>query len=149
MHLRWKVTAERYQEVMIASSESIMKIHVKRPLAEKWWRRHIRLATKPRYLGNHASYIKSYYGTLWGSHGRSFRSHHKNRLKHPLAEKSWWRHIRLAISLRYIGNHAPQIKSYYGTLWGSHGRSFRIHHDNCLKRPLAAKSRWRDILLVK
>jgi len=53
----------------------------------------------------------------------------KNRVKHPLAEKSWWRHIRLVIKLRYIRNHASQIKSYYGTLWGSHGRSFRIHHE--------------------
>jgi len=28
---------------------------------------------KPRYLVNHASQIKRYYGTLSGSHGRSFR----------------------------------------------------------------------------
>jgi len=50
----------------------------------------------------------------------------KNCLKRPLAEKSWWRHIRLAIKPRYLGNHASQIKSYYRTLSGSHGRSFRI-----------------------
>jgi len=32
--------------------------------------------TKPRYLGNHASQFKSYYGLLSGSHGRSFRIRH-------------------------------------------------------------------------
>jgi len=50
----------------------------------------------------------------------------KNRLKRPLAEKSRWRHIRLAIKPRYLGNHALKIKSYYGTLSGNHDRSFRI-----------------------
>jgi len=50
----------------------------------------------------------------------------KNRLKRPIAEKSRWRHIRLAIKPRYLGSHASQIKSYYGSLSGSHGRSFRI-----------------------
>jgi len=103
-----------------------MKNRVKRPLAAKSRWRHIRLSIKPRYLGNHASQIKSYYTTLSGSHGRSSRIRHKNRLKRPLAEKSWWRHIRLAIKPSYLGNHASQIKSYYGTLSGSHGRSFRM-----------------------
>jgi len=50
----------------------------------------------------------------------------KNRVKHPLAEKSWWRHIQLAIKRYYIGNHASQIKSYYGTLWGSHVATQRL-----------------------
>jgi len=45
------------------------------------------LAIKPRYLGNHASQIKIYYGTLSGSRARSFRIRHKKRLKRPLAEK--------------------------------------------------------------
>jgi len=40
----------------------------------------------------------------------------KNRVKRPLAEKSRWRHIWLAIKPRYLGNHASQIKSYYGSL---------------------------------
>jgi len=47
-------------------------------------------------------------------------------VKRRLAEKSRWRHIPLAIKPRYLGNDAPQMKSYYGTLPGSHGRSFRI-----------------------
>jgi len=29
----------------------------------------------------------------------------------------------------------PDKKSYYGTLWGSHGRSFRIHHDEVRAAP--------------
>jgi len=45
------------------------------------------------------------------------------------SEKSRWRHIRLAIKPRYFGNHASHIKSYYGTLLGSHSRSFRIRHE--------------------
>jgi len=56
-------------------------------------------------------------------------------VKHPLAEKSRLRHIRLAIKPRYLGNHAPQIKSYNGTLSGSHGRSFRIRHENLPHAP--------------
>jgi len=30
----------------------------------------------------------------------------KTCVKHPLAEKSRWRHFRLAIKPRYLGNHA-------------------------------------------
>jgi len=59
----------------------------------------------------------------------------KNCLKRPLADKSPWRHIWLAIKPRYLGNHASHIKSYYGTLSRSHGRSFRIHHENSPKAP--------------
>jgi len=97
---------------------------VQRPLVEDWRWCHIRLAIKARYLGNHASQIKSYYGTLSGNHGRAFRIRHLKQR----AEKWHWRHIRLAIKPCNLGNHASQIKSYYGTLWGSHGRSFRIRH---------------------
>jgi len=46
---------ERYMEVMIALSQSVMKKCVKRPLVVKTPWRHIRLAKKPRYFGNHAS----------------------------------------------------------------------------------------------
>jgi len=44
---------ERYQEVMVALSESIMRNSVKRTLAEKSRQRHIWHAIKPRYLGNY------------------------------------------------------------------------------------------------
>jgi len=53
----------------------------------------------------------------------------KTCVKRPLAEKSRWRHIRLAIKPRYVGNHASQMKSYYGTLSGSLGCSFRIRQE--------------------
>jgi len=35
MQPTWKVTMERYQEVMVALSESVMKNRLKRPLAAK------------------------------------------------------------------------------------------------------------------
>jgi len=60
------------QEVIVALSESVIKIRAKRPPSAKSRWNHIRLA-KPRYLGNRACQIKSYYGTLSGSHGPSFR----------------------------------------------------------------------------
>jgi len=74
MHPRWKVTEERYQEVMVALSEFVMKNRVKRPLASKsrW-----RLAIKARYLGNHASHVKSYYWSVSGSNGHTFRIHNE------------------------------------------------------------------------
>jgi len=58
---------------MVALSESVIKNRVKRPLASKSRLLHIRLAMKPRYLGNHASQMKSYSGTLSRNDGRSFR----------------------------------------------------------------------------
>jgi len=133
---------------MVALSESAKTNLLKRPLAEKSRWRHIRLAIKSRYLGNHASQIKSYYRTLSVFMVALSESLIKNRAKRPLAAKSRWCHIRLSIKPRYLANHESQINSYYGTLRGSHGRSFRIHHENCLKRPQVAKSRWRDILFV-
>jgi len=50
---------------------------VQRPLAEDLLWRHILLAMKPHYLWNHASQIKSYYGSLSCSHGQSFRIRHE------------------------------------------------------------------------
>jgi len=134
------------------------------PVGNKTW-----LTRKPCYSD------KNYWGTLSGSHSRSFRIRHVispgapqggeimmtsypvgnktslswkpsisdknitkenyqkvmialsalsefvllNRVKRPLAVKSWWRHIRFAIKPRYFGNHASQIKSYNGLLSGS------------------------------
>jgi len=74
---------ERYQEVIIALLKYVMKNHLKHPLAEKLRRRHIRFALKPRYLGNQASQKKSYYGTLSGCHGRSFRIRHEKLPEAP------------------------------------------------------------------
>jgi len=72
----------------------------------------------------------------------------KNRVERSLAEKWWWRHIRLAIKHCYLGNRASQTKNYYGTLSRSHGRFFRIRHKNRLKRFLAEDWRWRHIRLA-
>jgi len=78
--LLWNV---RYQEVMVALSESVIKMRPKRPLTEKSWRRHIRLAIKPRHPWNHACQMKSY----WGSNGRFIRICHENSPEAPPSEE--------------------------------------------------------------
>jgi len=129
------------QWIMILKLESsVNKPCLKRPLADNSRWRHIRRATKPRFLGNHASQIKSYYGTLSGSHGRSFRIRQKNLLKRSLAKKSRWRHIRLAMKPRYLGYRASEMKSYYGTVSVSYGRSFRISHEKLPEAPLSGEN---------
>jgi len=62
-------------ETWVTLSDSVKKTCVKRLLAEKSRLRHIRLAIKPSYLGNNASQIKSYEGSLPGSHVRPLRNH--------------------------------------------------------------------------
>jgi len=64
------------------------------------------------------------------------RFRHENSLQAPLAEKSLWRHIMLAIKPHYLKNHASQIKSYYWALSGSHSRSIRIRHEYSPQAPL-------------
>jgi len=53
----------------------------------------------------------------------------KTCVKCFLVEKSRWRHFRLEIKPRYLGNHASQIQSYYGTQSGGHGSSVRIRRE--------------------
>jgi len=65
----------------------------------------------------------------------------------PLADKSLWRHFRLAIKPRYLGNHASHIKSYYRYQEAMVTLSESVMK-NCVKRPLAEKSRWRHIQLA-
>jgi len=55
---------------MVALSESVMKHRRMRPLTKKSLLPHTRHAIKSRYLGWHASQIKSYYRTVLGSHER-------------------------------------------------------------------------------
>jgi len=83
MNRIYKVIMDHYQEVMLAHSESVMKNRLKRLLAKNSRWRHMPLAIKPRYLGNHASEIKSYYITLSGSHGRCFRICHEKSPEGP------------------------------------------------------------------
>jgi len=59
----------------------------------------------------------------------------KTCVKCLIAEKSWWRHIRLAVKPRYLGNHASQIKSCNGTLSGTYARFFRIRHEKTHEAP--------------
>jgi len=86
MHPRWKDGMEHYQEVMVALSESVMKIRPKHPLAEKSRWRHIRLVIKPHYLENHASQMKvtmEHYQEVTFALSESVM---KNRLKCPSGE---------------------------------------------------------------
>jgi len=112
-----------------------MKIRRKRPLAKKSRWRHILLTIKLRYLGNHASQIKNYFGSLSGSHARFWECVLNQHLKCPWAKKSWCRHIWLAIKPYYLRNHASQKKSCYGTLSGSYGRSSSIRHKKSREAP--------------
>jgi len=83
------VTLERYQEVMVALSESVIKKCVSAP-----WRRNdhdaiSRLAIKPRYLGKPCIADKKV--TMERNQEVMVAlsvSVMKNRLKRPLAEKS-------------------------------------------------------------
>jgi len=70
---------------VVALSEFIMKTQLKRPRQRNTDDviSGIRLAIKPRYLGNHVSQIKSYYDSLSGSHVALSESVVKNRLKLP------------------------------------------------------------------
>jgi len=82
---------ERYKEVMIALSESVMKNRLKQPLAEKTRCRNIRFAIKLRYLGNHASQKKvnmERYQEVMIALAALSESVMKNCLKQPIAEKS-------------------------------------------------------------
>jgi len=72
-----KCVNENDNETGVALSDSVNKTCVKRPIADKSRWRHFRFAIKPRYLGNYASHIISYYGTLSGSHGRSLGMRHE------------------------------------------------------------------------
>jgi len=170
---------------MVALSESVLKMHLQCPQAENWRWRHIRLA--------------NYYGTISGSHGRSFRIRHKDVRAAPsgggltmtsylvgnktslsrkhtshikfaitikklwslfqnpsckiawsasLAEKSRWRHIRLAIKPRYLGNHASQINvsmGRYPEVMVALSESFM---KKGVQHPLAEDWRWPHIRLA-
>jgi len=101
------------------------KIAWSAPVAD--WRWHyIRLAIKPRYIGNLAYQIQSNYGTLSGSLGRSFWiRHEKSRAVPPGGEITMTSYLacnKTSLSRKPF----ILIKSYHETLWVSHGRSFRI-----------------------
>jgi len=107
-----------------------------RPIAEKSRCRHIRLAIKPRYLGNHASQIKSNFGILLRSHGRSFRFRHENLPEAPPSVE-----ITMTVypacnetSLSRKSMH-PRQKVSMGRYQGSPGRSFRFRHENLPEAP--------------
>jgi len=67
----------------VALSDSVNKTCVKRSLAEKSLYDVISVGNKTCYLVNHASQLKNYYGTLTGSHGRSFKIIHEKSPEAP------------------------------------------------------------------
>jgi len=93
------------------------------------------LAIKPCYLGNHSSQIKSSMDRNQKFLVAFSESVMKNCVKRPLAEKLRCCHVRLAIKLRYLGNHASEIKSYCGTLSGINGCSSIIRHETLREVP--------------
>jgi len=119
------------------------------PLVEKSQWRHIRFYFmvseitrfyfKPRYLGNHVSQITVTMERYQEVVVALSESVIWNRLKRPLVEKSSWRHIRIAINPRYLGNHASQLKSYYLSRSGNHILSFRIHYEKSPEAPLGGE----------
>jgi len=122
-------------ENVVTFSHFVNKTCVKRPLAEKSRWRHIRLAIKPRNLGNHASQIKSYYRTLSWSHGRSFRICHKKSPEAPPSGK-------ITMTSYPVGNETSLSRKpcvpdekFIWTLSVSHGRSFRNRHENLPEAP--------------
>jgi len=130
MHHRWKVCIERYQEVTVALSESVIIYCLKRPLAEKSRWCHIWLALKPRYLGNHASQMKSYHGTLLGSHSPSFRIRHEKLPEVPLSKKIMMTSFPACNQTSLARKPCIPDKTIpHGTLLGSHGPSFRMRHN--------------------
>jgi len=135
---------DHYQKVMVALSESVSQNRIKHPLGDKSRWCPILLAIKPRYLKNHASQIKSYYTTLSGSRGRSFRICLKKSPKVLFSRE-------ITMTSYSVGNKTslswkPCIahKSNYG----SHARSFRIRHEKSPEAPLAEDWRWRHIRLA-
>jgi len=139
---------ERYQEVMVTLSKSVMKKGLKRPLAEKSRWRHIRLAVKPLCLRNHASEINSYYGTLLGSHCPSFRIRHiKWREAPPGGEITMTSYLAVnKTSLSWkpcIPDKKVNTEHYQEVMV-----SIRIRDENSSEAPLAEKSRLRHIRLA-
>jgi len=89
-----------------------------------------RLAIKPRYLGNHASPIKSCDASLSLSHGRLFRIRHENSLESLLGGEimmtSYPACNKTSLSRKpYIADK----KLLWIIIMKSYGRSFRIRYE--------------------
>jgi len=117
---------------MVALSKSVMKNRMNRPLVDKW--RHILLAIKPIIL----VYIyksNSLLSTLLNKNciWQLFPYFMCILLKLQLV--NFILNAYQSIKNRYLRDHASQIKSYYGTLSGSHGRSFRIRYAKSPEAP--------------
>jgi len=119
---------------------------VKRRLAETSRWRHIRLAIKPRYLGNQASQIKSYYGTISGNHGRSFRIRHlKVRAAHPVG----WLMMTSYPAWNKTSSSRKRCILDKTLQWISTRKSWSESvMKKCVQRPLAKDWRWRHIQLA-
>jgi len=112
-----------------------MENRLKHPLAEDWRWRHIRLATKPHCLANHASQIKKLLGNAIGKswsllHNSSWK---KGVKRHPGGKMTMTSYPACnKTSLYWI----PCIlDKHFGSLSGSHGRSFRIRYEKSCEAP--------------
>jgi len=94
----------------------------------------VRWAVETPRGGNIFGYC-DFFKALSGSHGRPFGIRHNNLPEAPPNGEIVMTSYPVTIKPRYLGNHATQIKSYYRTLSGSHGRSFRIRYKNSPEMP--------------
>jgi len=110
---------------MVALSESVTKIRVERPQAEKSWWRHIR-------FGNETSFSrkpciadkKLLWNAIWKSWSLLQNPSWIIAWNAPLAAKSRWRHIRLACNKTSL-SRKPCIPDQ-DLLWNAIGKSWSL-----------------------
>jgi len=94
-----------------------------------------RLAIKRHYPANHALQIKSYYGTLSESNGRSFRIRHEISQEAPSGGEITMTSYPACTKTSLYPKPSIADNYYNGTLSGNHGRSFRIRQENSRGAP--------------
>jgi len=137
---------ERYQEVMVAFSESVMKLLPEAPPG-----REITMTLYPPCNDTSLSRKPCIADKklIWSSIRESW-----SLFQNPSYKIAWsapWRrnHDDVISGLqkkpRYLGNQGSQIKSYHWSLSGSHDRSFRIRHEKSREAPRGEEWRLRHI----
>jgi len=138
--------AMKFQRLHTCLRNQSWKIVWSAPQAEKSRWRHIQLAIKPRYLGNHESQIKRCNGTLSGSHGRSLRIRHEKSPQAPpgggLMMTSYPVGNKTSLSRKRMHPRCKVTTERYQEVRVALSQSVIV---NRLKRPLVEKLRWRHI----
>jgi len=79
--------------------------------------------------------MKSYYGTLSGSHGRSFRIRHENSPEAPPSEEIMVKSYPACNNTSLSRKSFILDKTFLLNVIRSHARSIRIRHENSLEAP--------------